>query len=128
MTKRTHAGAIICLVVLAMGLFAAATAAQQAGNGAAPKAAKAAKNPVQEISLPQYPPELPAGPNLDVFQNKCLLCHSARYVTMQPRFSRTVWEKEVKKMVDAYGASISAPEQVQIVDYLVAIKGPVESK
>ena len=47
---------------------------------------------------------------------------------MQPRFSRTVWEKEVKKMVDAYGASISAPEQQQIVEYLVAIKGPVESK
>jgi cytochrome c5 len=108
-----------------MGLFAAA-AAQQAGNGAPPKA-KVAKNSVQEISLPQYPPELPAGPNLDVFQNKCLLCHSARYVTMQPRFSRAVWEKVVKKMVDAYGASISAPEQVQIVDYLVAIKGPVES-
>ena len=126
MTKRTHPGLSICLVALAMGLFAAA-AAQQAGNGAPPKSAKAAKNPVQEISLPQYPTELPAGPNLDVFQNKCLLCHSARYVTMQPRFSRAVWEKVVKKMVDAYGASISAPEQVQIVDYLVAIKGPVES-
>lgn len=125
--KQTHAGLMVCLVALAMGLFAAA-AAQQAGNGPPPKAAKAARNPVHEISLPQYPPELPAGPNLDVFQKDCLLCHSARYVTMQPRFSRTVWEKEVKKMVDAYGASISAPEQVQIVDYLVAIKGPIESK
>src|SRR5271165_3003921 len=127
MMKRTHAGFVVCLLALAMGLLTAAVA-QQAGNSAPPKAAKAAKNPVQEISLPQYPPELPPGPNLDVFQNKCLLCHSARYVTMQPRFSRAVWEKEVKKMVDAYGASISAPEQVQIVEYLVAIKGPAESK
>jgi cytochrome c5 len=125
MMKRTHGGLVVCLLALATGLLMAA-AAQQTGSNAPTKAAKAAKNPVQEISLPQYPPELPAGPNLDVFQNKCLLCHSARYVTMQPRFSRTVWEKEVKKMVDAYGASISAPEQQQIVDYLVAIKGPTE--
>lgn len=55
-------------------------------------------------------------------------CHSARYVTMQPRFSRAVWEKEVKKMVDAYGASISAAEQQQIVEYLVSVKGPAEAK
>jgi hypothetical protein len=47
---------------------------------------------------------------------------------MQPTFSRAVWEKEVKKMVDAYGASISAPEQQQIVEYLVAVRGPSESK
>ncbi|HME33121.1 MAG TPA: hypothetical protein VKG65_10245 [Terriglobales bacterium] len=127
MTKRTHAGFVVCLLALAMGLLTAA-AAQQPGNGTSPKAAKAAKNPVQEISLPQYPPELPSGPNFDVFQKQCLLCHSARYVTMQPRFSRTVWEKEVKKMVDVYGAPISAPEQVQIVEYLVAIKGLTESK
>ena len=47
---------------------------------------------------------------------------------MQPRFPKTVWEKEVKKMVDAYGAPITAQEQAQIVEYLVAIKGPAESK
>jgi mono/diheme cytochrome c family protein len=83
---------------------------------------------VQEITLPQYPIEMPPGPNLEAFQQHCLLCHSARYVTMQPRFSRTVWEKEVKKMVDVYGASVTAPEQQQIVEYLVAIRGPAESK
>ena len=47
---------------------------------------------------------------------------------MQPSFSRTVWEKEVKKMVDIYGAHITAEDQQQIVEYLVAIKGPAESK
>jgi uncharacterized protein (DUF697 family) len=47
---------------------------------------------------------------------------------MQPRFSQTVWEKEVKKMVDAYGAPITPDEQKQIVEYLVTIKGPAESK
>jgi hypothetical protein len=71
---------------------------------------------------------MPAGPSLAVYQQKCLLCHTSRYVTMQPRFSRAVWEKEVKKMVDAYGAPITPAEQQQIVEYLAAIKGPVEAK
>jgi len=47
---------------------------------------------------------------------------------MQPHFSRTMWEKEVKKMVDVYGAPITAEEQQQIVEYLVAVKGPADSK
>lgn len=108
----------------------ASSAAQQAGTGEKSVTAKPARNSPQEIeiTLPQYPPQMPAGPNLDAFQRHCLLCHSARYVTMQPRFSRTVWEKEVKKMVDVYGAPISAAEQQQIVEYLVSIKGPAETK
>jgi cytochrome c5 len=92
------------------------------------KSTKGSKNPVQEIALPNYPPDMPAGPNLAVYQQKCVLCHTSRYVTMQPRFTRTVWEKEVKKMVDVYGAPIATEEQQQIVEYLVAIKGPVETK
>jgi cytochrome c5 len=100
--------------------------AQQPGTST--KSAKTSKNPVQEISLPNVPADMPPGPNLAVYQQKCLLCHTSRYVTMQPHFSRTVWEKEVKKMVDAYGAPIAPEEQQQIVEYLVAIKGPAESK
>jgi cytochrome c5 len=104
------------------------SAAQQPASGTGSGAAKSARNSSQEIVLPQYPPQMPPGPNLDAFQSHCLLCHSARYVTMQPRFSRAVWEKEVKKMVDAYGAPITPAEQQQIVDYLFAIKGPAEAK
>lgn len=47
---------------------------------------------------------------------------------MQPHFSRVVWEKEVKKMVDAYGAPINPQDQQQIVEYLVIIQGPAEGK
>ena len=112
------------LVALGVGLWVGASAQQSSGGGSS----KRTKNPVQEITLPQYPVEMPAGPNLAEFQQHCLLCHSARYVTMQPRFSRAVWEKEVKKMVDAYGAPITPAEQQQIVEYLVAIKGPAEAK
>ena len=83
---------------------------------------------MQEIELPNYPINMPPGPNLAVYQQKCLLCHTSRYVSMQPPFSRAVWEKEVKKMVDAYHAPITPEEQQQIVEYLVAVKGPSENK
>lgn len=122
--KRRQANTIAALAALGMGMWVSAPAQQNSSNGAA----KGAKNPVHEITLPQYPLEMPTGPNLAAFQQHCLLCHSGRYVTMQPRFSRTVWEKEVKKMVDVYGAPITPPEQSQIVEYLTAIKGPSDTK
>ena len=60
---------------------------------------------------------------MDLYRKNCLLCHTLLYVSMQPRFSKTVWQKEVKKMVDAYGASISEADQALIVQYLVAVNG-----
>ncbi len=78
---------------------------------------------VNQIVLPEYPPDIPPGPHLDIFENNCLICHTARYVLMQPNFSKTVWQNEVKKMVQAYGATISERDQALIVDYLVAIRG-----
>ena len=85
-----------------------------------------ATDAVHTIVLPQFPPELPAGPHLDTYRRDCLICHSARYVAMQPRFSQTVWEKEVEKMADVYGAVIPVAERHEIVEYLVAVHGPKE--
>ena len=115
------------LVVLGI-VMAVAAAAQQASNSSSSKTPKAAKSPVHEIELPQYPPDLPDGPNRAAFDQKCLLCHSARYVTMQPRFPKAAWEKTVKKMADVYGAPITPAEQQQVVEYLVAIRGPEAGK
>ena len=42
---------------------------------------------------------------------------------MQPRFPKTVWQSEVKKMVDAYAAPIPEADQALIVEYLVAVRG-----
>jgi cytochrome c5 len=122
--RRNWVKTSIVLATLGMALWVSASAQQSGSSGAA----KGATTPVHEITLPQYPLEMPSGPNLAVFQQHCLLCHSGRYVTMQPRFSRTVWEKEVKKMVDVYGAPITPPEQTQIVEYLMAIRGPADTK
>jgi hypothetical protein len=74
----------------------------------------------QHIVLIHDEPELPPGPGRDVFATQCVICHSPRYVSMQPRFSRKVWKAEVQKMVKAYKAPISEQDEAQIVDYLVA--------
>ena len=56
------------------------------------------------------------------FRKNCLICHTARYVSIQPRFSKTVWQNEVTTMFDAYAAPISEADQVLVVEYLVALK------
>ena len=79
---------------------------------------------VKKITLPALPfPNLPDGPGKDVYMVQCGICHSLRYVTTQPRFSRKVWTDEVNKMINTYKAQIQ-PDQVNtIVDYLVSIRG-----
>ena len=116
----------VSVVLCVVGMTAWLSSNAQQSGSATPR--KPPTKTVTEITLPQYPVDMPDGPNLAAYQQKCLLCHSSRYVTMQPRFSRAVWQKEVKKMVDVYGAPITPPEQSQIVEYLTAIKGPADTK
>jgi mono/diheme cytochrome c family protein len=84
-------------------------------------------NPVHTIVLPHYEPVFPPGPGRDEFVTACVVCHSPRYITMQPRFSRTTWLSEVNKMKDVYGAHISDEQVQQITDYLVSINGKPDS-
>ena len=77
----------------------------------------------QRIVLPHDEPELPAGPGRTEFVTNCIICHSPRYVSMQPTFPRKVWKAEVQKMVDAFKAPISEHDQAQIVNYVVAVFG-----
>jgi sulfite dehydrogenase (cytochrome) subunit B len=114
---------VFVVPVAIMGLtVSTALHSQQPPAKASNQAAKAASS-VHTIVLPQYPPEIAEGPNVAIYSKNCLICHTARYVSMQPRFSKTVWQSEVKKMVDAYGAAIPEADQALIVEYLVAIKG-----
>ena len=95
---------------------------------AKPKTTSAAKakDTVHQITLPQLSLPIPEAVNMNVFMKDCLICHSVSYVTMQPRFSRSVWENEVKKMVTAYGAVIPDADRDKIVDYLMAVRGAEE--
>ena len=80
-------------------------------------------NPVHTIVMPHDEPPFPPGPGRDEFVAACVVCHSPRYITMQPRFSRTTWLGEVNKMKDVYGAHISDEQVLKITDYLVSING-----
>jgi mono/diheme cytochrome c family protein len=82
-----------------------------------------ADNPIHTIVMPHDEPVFPPGQGRDEFVTACVVCHSPRYITMQPRFSRTTWLSEVKKMKDTYGAHISDEQVLRIADYLVSING-----
>ena len=84
-------------------------------------------NPVDTIVMPHYEPVFPPGPGRDEFVAACVVCHSPRYITMQPRFSRTTWLSEVDKMKNVYGAHISDEQVQKITDYLVSINGKPDS-
>jgi len=79
--------------------------------------------PVHTIVMPHDEPVFSPGSGHDEFVTACVVCHSPRYITMQPRFSRATWLSEVKKMKDVYGAHISDGEVLKITDYLVSING-----
>ena len=93
------------------------------GQTSQPQSAPSAGD-VKKITLPAIPfPNLPDGPGKDIYMVQCGICHTQRYVTMQPRFSRKVWTDEVNKMINTYKAMVP-PDQVNtIVDYLVSIRG-----
>jgi mono/diheme cytochrome c family protein len=82
-----------------------------------------AESQVHTIVMPHDEPVFPPGSGRDEFVTACVVCHSPRYITMQPRFSRATWLSEVKKMKDVYGAHISDEQAVQITDYLFSING-----
>jgi sulfite dehydrogenase (cytochrome) subunit B len=62
---------------------------------------------------------LKEGPGLAQLQANCAACHSLDYIVMNsPFLDRNGWDAEVKKMVNAYGAPISADDAKAITDYL----------
>lgn len=101
------------LVPLSQLLFADPPTSTSAGTGS-----------IHSVgTLPQAPATLPAGPNEEVYTANCLICHSNRYVFMQPKFTRKMWQAEVTKMANVYGAPVSTDQQAQIVEYLYSIRG-----
>lgn len=74
---------------------------------------------VRTYDLPEENAGLRAGPGQETAQENCLSCHSADYVSTQPRgLGKAFWEAEVTKMRKAYGAPISDENARIIVDYL----------
>jgi hypothetical protein len=75
------------------------------------------------IVMPHDEPTFPDGPGRRQFLTSCVVCHSPRYIAMQPHFTQTVWATEVHKMVAAYGAHVTPEEEAAIVAYIMTIRG-----
>jgi hypothetical protein len=75
------------------------------------------------LSLPPETAKLKPGPGVELATANCLLCHSADYINIQPRFTRAVWKAEVAKMQAKYGAPISTNNFDALTDYLTANYG-----
>lgn len=71
------------------------------------------------FTLPRETATLKPGPGAELVTAQCLLCHSADYISTQPRLSRAQWQTGVTKMQQKYGAPIQTNSVEQIVDYLV---------
>lgn len=64
------------------------------------------------------PPLLPTGEGQVETVGYCSVCHSTRYITMQPPLPATAWEAEVNKMIHVYGAPVPEASAKKIIFYL----------
>jgi mono/diheme cytochrome c family protein len=76
-------------------------------------------------AAPYTPPRetatLPPGEGAQRATLYCIACHSADYITIQPRGqSQAFWEASVTKMIRVYGAAIPETEVKAIAAYLTA--------
>ncbi len=72
-----------------------------------------------EIALfPSFPADLAEGEGRTETESFCAMCHSARYITMQPPLPGATWEAEVNKMIKTFGAPIPDPAAKKIISYL----------
>ena len=120
----------VAIFVLACGLAIAASAVYadlKKGNyspdqlGSIQQATPAAFSPdaVYEVSAYPVPTlELAPGDGRQDVQIYCNICHSPRYITMQPPLPAATWEAVVNKMNKAYGAGIPEDTTPKIVAYL----------
>jgi mono/diheme cytochrome c family protein len=78
------------------------------------------------FALPEETAAFAPGPDLDITQADCGACHSADYVSTQPRGlpdPKAFWTGEVNKMRNVYKAQIADADVPAIVAYLVATYG-----
>ena len=73
--------------------------------------------------LPPETAKLKPGLGSEIATAQCLTCHSADYISTQPRLARAVWKTSVQKMKDKYGATIPEDKVDVLVDYLAKTYG-----
>jgi hypothetical protein len=102
--------AVVMLVLVSLNTYSQGTADQ--GN-----------EMVHSITLPVMQVQLKPGPGLDKVSTLCNICHTLKYITMQPPLSKATWSAEVNKMIKVMGAPINEQDANTIIDYLAANYG-----
>jgi len=126
MQKHSKAALIpFCLAMTLAGGFAFAQMKSGAyGSANAPRLPQPA---APELSVdakydagtyPSFVPDLAEGEGRQEVQSFCAVCHSIRYITMQPPLPAATWEAEVTKMVKVYGAPVPEAMAKRIATYL----------
>jgi sulfite dehydrogenase (cytochrome) subunit B len=68
--------------------------------------------------------KLKDGPGRDVVETNCGLCHSLDYIQMNSPFpDEKLWQAEVAKMINVFGAPVGPDEAKTVIDYLVSNYG-----
>lgn len=68
--------------------------------------------------FPSVAPKLAEGEGRAETESFCAMCHSSRYITMQPPLPGATWEAEVNKMTKTFGAPIPEASAKKIISYL----------
>jgi sulfite dehydrogenase (cytochrome) subunit B len=68
----------------------------------------------------EKPVPLKSAPGRETVESNCGACHSLDYIgTNAPFMNRQVWQAEVNKMINVFGAPVGAEDAKTIIDYLV---------
>src|SRR6478735_7272152 len=76
-----------------------------------------------KLELPMETAILKPGQGLELVAASCLTCHSAEYISTQPKLTRTAWKASVDKMRGKFGAPIADDQVEKLTDYLTAAYG-----
>jgi len=68
--------------------------------------------------FPSVPPKLAEGEGRAETESFCAMCHSTRYIIMQPPLPAATWEAEVNKMIKTFGAPIPEATAKKITSYV----------
>ncbi len=122
------AGVVVALAVLVVaggplqqpaappGLVRAGEYRQSMAGAAAPAVTEGS---VYDVGpFPLSTPDLPPGEGRDATVAMCSVCHSVRYLTMQPTLPPETWQATVRKMIDVHGAPIPDDVAQRITGYL----------
>ncbi len=82
-----------------------------------------ALNAAEKFSLPPETAAFKNGPGVEIALAQCVLCHSADYISTQPRLPRASWKASVQKMRDKYGAPLQENQIEPLTDYLFRTYG-----